>query len=213
MRRAQRRKYHYFYKTTCLITNRYYYGIHSTDNLDDGYIGSGKRLWYSINKYGRENHICKKLEFFETRKKLVNKEIEFVNEDLLKDPMCMNLMKGGKGGFISVEQQKNRSIAGGMAYALRLQTDKDFRNKHIINQKQKFVNMHKSGKFNYNTFEGKHHSEKTKEKMRNHKGKQQGEKNSQFGTKWITNGVKIKKIKKDQIIPNGWKFGRKKCED
>ena len=70
MRRAQRIKYHYFYKTTCLITNRYYYGMHSTDNLDDNYIGSGMRLWHSINKYGRENHICEKLEFFDTREKL-----------------------------------------------------------------------------------------------------------------------------------------------
>lgn len=37
-RQAERRKYHYIYKTTCLITNRYYIGMHSTDNLEDGYI-------------------------------------------------------------------------------------------------------------------------------------------------------------------------------
>jgi hypothetical protein len=40
-------------------------------------------------------------------------------------------------------------------------------------------------------------------------GKMDGEKNSQFGTRWITNGIENKKIKKDSIIPDGWKLGRK----
>lgn len=43
----------------------------------------------------------------------------------------------------------------------------------------------------------------------NYKGHQQGEKNSQYGTRWIynTNGV-AKKIKKDGIILRGWYPGR-----
>ena len=40
------------------------------------------------------------------------------------------------------------------------------------------------------------------------KGKRTGEENSQFGTCWITNGVKSKKIKKGSIIPKKWKLGR-----
>ena len=47
---------HYIYKTTCNVTKRYYIGMHSTTNLEDGYLGSGKRLRYSIRKYGKENH-------------------------------------------------------------------------------------------------------------------------------------------------------------
>ena len=35
-----------------------------------------------------------------------------------------------------------------------------------------------------------------------------GEKNSQFGSCWITNGNENKKINKDDIPPNGWKLGR-----
>lgn len=54
-KQASRRKYHYIYKTTCTITSKFYIGMHSTDNLEDGYVGSGKRLWYSINKHGKEN--------------------------------------------------------------------------------------------------------------------------------------------------------------
>jgi hypothetical protein len=39
--------------------------------------------------------------------------------------------------------------------------------------------------------------------------KQSGEKNSQFGTMWITDGVTNKKIKKNDTIPEGWCKGRK----
>lgn len=44
---------------------------------------------------------------------------------------------------------------------------------------------------------------------------QQGEKNTQFGTKWITNGTDSRKIKHDEELPNNWQFGRKfnvKCK-
>ena len=42
----------FIYKTTNLINGKYYIGMHSTDNLEDVYIGSGKRLWFSIKNYG-----------------------------------------------------------------------------------------------------------------------------------------------------------------
>lgn len=40
-------------------------------------------------------------------------------------------------------------------------------------------------------------------------GHQKGEKNSQFGTLWITNGIENKKIKKSDSMPDGWTRGRK----
>jgi len=42
------------------------------------------------------------------------------------------------------------------------------------------------------------------------KGKFTGEKNSQYGTMWITNGNINKKVKCDDIIPDGWYKGRLK---
>lgn len=44
--------------------------MHSTDNLEDGYLGSEKRLRYSINKHGAENHEREILEFVDSREEL-----------------------------------------------------------------------------------------------------------------------------------------------
>lgn len=57
---------------------------------------------------------------------------------------------------------------------------------------------------------GKKHSIETKNKIgiKNSKN-QKGEKNSQFGTSWVTNGVENKKIKNVDQIPDGWVKGRK----
>ena len=41
-----------------------------------------------------------------------------------------------------------------------------------------------------------------------HKGKHTAEKNSQYGTMWITDGFENKKIKKGQDLPFGFSKGR-----
>lgn len=37
-------KYYYLYKITNLINEHFYYGVHRTNGLNDGYMGSGSRL-------------------------------------------------------------------------------------------------------------------------------------------------------------------------
>lgn len=89
------RKYNFVYITTNLINKKFYIGIHSTDDLDDGYLGSGKSLKYSIKKYGKENFKREFLEFCDTKKEAALKEEELVNTILLENPNCMNLRTGG----------------------------------------------------------------------------------------------------------------------
>ena len=210
MERASRRKYHYIYKTTCIITNKFYIGMHSTDNLNDNYIGSGKRLWYSIKKYGRENHKCEILEFLKSRKLLKEREREIVNIELLNDSMCMNLMLGGEGGFISEEQQRNRSLAGAKALIDKFKNDLEFYQEHIDRSSKIFKKLHTDGKIKYNTFIGKNHTEETRRKIgESNSNKQRGSNNSQYGKCWITNEIESKKINKDDMIPDGWRLGRK----
>ncbi len=60
-----------------------------------------------------------------------------------------------------------------------------------------------------NPFKGKHHSKESIEKISNaKKGQGSGKANSQYGTIWINNGIKNKKIKKDNNICEGWKKGK-----
>ena len=91
----KQKKYHYLYKTTNLINNKFYVGMHSTNDLNDGYLGSGTHLRRSIRKYGKEKFVLVFLEFFDTREILIEKEKELVDKDFIKDPLCMNLRIGG----------------------------------------------------------------------------------------------------------------------
>ena len=53
------------------------------------------------------------------------------------------------------------------------------------------------------------HTEETKKKIGlANSVKQSGEFNSQFGTRWITNGSNNMKIKKTESLPDGWSYGR-----
>lgn len=100
MQRADKRRYHYIYKIT-RDDGRYYIGMHSTDNLDDGYFGSGKLITRSIKKHGREKHTKEILELLESRALLVKREKELVSPELVRDVQCMNLGLGGHGGWMN----------------------------------------------------------------------------------------------------------------
>lgn len=100
------KKYHFIYKTTNLLNGKYYFGMHSTDDLNDGYLGSGKYLRRSIKKYGKRNFKIEHLEFFSDREMLIEGEKNFINETLLKEPLCMNLREGGSGTSIGTEHSE-----------------------------------------------------------------------------------------------------------
>lgn len=207
-------KYHYIYKTTDLRNGNYYLGMHSTFNLEDGYLGSGKRLRNSIRKYGKENFSLEILEFLPNREALIEREKELITEEVIKDSRCMNLMKGGHGGFISKEHQIKCSLAGikspGRLEKAKSAWQKLFKNEtYKLNHSIKTKLGHKKRGFDYKSFLGKNHKEESKKKIGLANSKyQKGEGNSQFGTMWITNGETNKKIKKDSSIPEGWYKGR-----
>lgn len=94
------KRYHFIYKTTNILTQKYYIGLHSSDSLNDTYLGSGRNLRYSINKYGAENHVRKILEFCNTRQELINRERDIINFDELSKKDCLNIAIGG-GSFIN----------------------------------------------------------------------------------------------------------------
>jgi group I intron endonuclease len=210
------KKYYYIYKTTNLINKKYYIGMHSTSNLNDGYIGSGKKLWYSIKKYGRENFKCEILEFLESKELLKEREREIINNKLLNDSMCMNIVLGGGGGpgskFLTKEQLSRGGKNSMERIKLLRRTDPEYSKKNgesISNAYYKAIKEGRRIPIQWGNHFGRKHKPETIEKMKTSKIEHGvGVKNSQFGTCWITNGVENQKIKKEDLIPEGWLLGR-----
>lgn len=211
MARAEK-KIHYLYKTTCLVTGRWYIGMHSTNNLNDGYMGSGKRLRRSIRKHGIENHTKEILEFFENRDLLLEGEKKTITEDMVLDNNCMNLMGGGKGGYVSEEHYQKTSKIGGKIHSDRMKNDKEYREKNLkllAEYREKNIN---EGNMHIPSFSGLTHSDNTKRILSKKKeGYGLGDKNTQYGTCWVTKEKINKKIKKEELelfISDGWVKGR-----
>jgi len=97
---------HFTYQTKNLVNNNTYIGIHSTDNLDDRYLGSGEALARAINKYGRENFVCTPLDFFDTREEAFEEERFLVHKEWIDRESNYNLSLGGNGGSLSWDEQK-----------------------------------------------------------------------------------------------------------
>ena len=103
---------HFIYKTTNTITRKYYIGIHSTKNLNDGYLGSGIYLKRSIKKYGIENFEREILCFFDTLKEAANVEKLIVDDNFIKSDLTYNIGLGGRGGDMikSLSKEKQKEI-------------------------------------------------------------------------------------------------------
>jgi len=163
---------HFVYKTTNLINGKYYVGMHSTNKLDDNYLGSGKYLWRSIKKYGKENFKKEILEFCLTREELVEKEKKLVNEDLLKEDLCMNLKPGGSGGFSSKEHQRKCAEAGKQRFLQKLKDEPEFAENFSKKSSQRNLERGTKG-FKGKRFDwtGKTQSEENKQNILNAKKK------------------------------------------
>jgi len=193
--------------------------MHSTDNLEDGYLGSGKLLRRSLNKYGKENFKFEILEFLPDRESLAKKEKELVNENLLKDISSMNIKHGGEGGFVNdehrvkfiLEGSKNGRDKANQTLKLKYGNDDKWLNRFnsYISKKAWSQKSYKEKILKNIDWTGKKHKEESKKKIGEKNSiNQKGENNSQFGTCWITNGKENKKIIKYGIIPVGWVVGR-----
>lgn len=253
-------KYHYFYRIENIINGKYYYGIHSTNNLDDGYMGSGRNLKRDYKIYGKENFVKTIIKYFQSRELASEYESEMVSETCVLDENCYNMKIGGDFGttvgtilvkdysskFLRVLPNDKRLESGelipvskGMvpvydkqSCSFKLVEREDYssnNDKYIHVCNGTIIVKDKNGMATRVSFDderyingdlipfwrGRKHTQETKDKMsKTHKANndQSGEKNSQFGTCWITNGVENKKIKKEDInifLNKGWSKGRK----
>ena len=88
--------YNYIYLITNKINGKIYIGKHSTDKLNDYYIGSGVLFRKAIQKYGRENFTKEYLAFCDTEEKLNWLERFYIKKYKAKE-VGYNLSDGGEG--------------------------------------------------------------------------------------------------------------------
>lgn len=93
-----KRKYHIVYQTINLINGKIYWGAHSTDNIDDGYFGSGDLVRRAIKKHGKENFKRVVEHIFDNPTDMFLKEKEIVTPEFLKRNDVYNIVPGGCGG-------------------------------------------------------------------------------------------------------------------
>ena len=199
------------YKITNTYNDKFYIGCHKTEDLNDSYMGSGLLIKLAIKKYGEDSFKKETLFVFSTPQEMFQKEKELI--EALNPPY--NIHEGGLGGWDYINKnnlkakykdwpESSKRSQAEAARALGLSRDKEHFKKMTKKGQKKVKELYPEG-----TFKGKKHTEETKRKI----GKanayhQKGEKNSQYGTMWITNGIDSVRIMRYDTIPNGYRKGR-----
>lgn len=89
--------YYTVYKTTNLINDKIYIGVHKTKNPNDDYLGSNEILKSDIQQYGKNNFKKEILFVFDNEEHMWNKERELVNEEFISRDDTYNIGLGGMG--------------------------------------------------------------------------------------------------------------------
>jgi hypothetical protein len=217
--------YYLIYRITNLVNNKIYVGKHKTQNIEDGYLGSGKLIVAAIKKYGINNFNREILYILNTEDEMDFYESVIVTEDFINRTDTYNLVVGGKGGFSYINKNKlGMSSEKGKAMNKKYleKTSPDVLRERALHA-VKISRNNRTGLFAEDTIErrikscttywkGRKHTEehiaKMKETKKKNINKCLGEANSQFGTMWITDGISSNKIKVGEEIPKGWKKGR-----
>lgn len=196
-------KYYTIYKITHKDSGKFYIGRHVTENLDDGYMGSGKLIKYAQEKYGLEAFEKEYIAVFYDPYFMFLYEQTIVTEEFCNRKDTYNIAPGGFAGgwsYINSNNLSNCFKGGETAGKMKTPKQTKARKNVMLQNRKQYYNFGNKSRTNLS------HSDISREKIS--KG-QSGSKNSQFGSIWITNGIENRKIKKAQKIPEGWVKGRK----
>jgi len=170
---------HFVYITTNLINGKQYIGDHSTDNLEDGYLGSGRPYFLrALKQYGKNNFKREILQFFPSKEEAFNAQKQFIIDYNTLVPGGYNVSPTGglgvKGCFNHSKNSKLKiSISSkGISKNKGRKLSQEAKDKIGLSKKGK-IPWNKGKKMDKKTYEnyisknkGWHHTEKSKEKIR-----------------------------------------------
>lgn len=158
------KKYHFTYITTNIINNKKYVGDHSTNDVDDGYLGSGLYLKKAIKKYSKENFKKEIVSFHKTKKDAFNEQEKLITEHNSIRPNGYNISPTGGHNVKNCFSEETIK-------KLRIGSSKPKTKEH----KEKIglgVKRHIELNGQSSAMLGKKHTNETKEKQsKSHKGK------------------------------------------
>lgn len=170
-------EYNYVYKIINKVNGKFYIGSHITNDLNDGYFGSGTLLKRAIKKHGSENFVKQILQIYDNEIDARKKEGQYLKQIFKNNVVTYNLLANVKGSYGCSEQTRNKmSVIRKEFFAQNPQAQLAFRKSYK-----------KTGYGDKNPFYGKHHSQETKQKLRQIRT---GSKNSQESKNKISLGLK-----------------------
>ena len=187
---------HFVYKTTNNKNGKIYIGQHSTENIDDGYLGSGVILQKAIEKYGKENFQREIIAWVDTKEDLNHAEEFFIKHYIQKvgKKNMYNVAEIAGGGWnkgIPFSEESKKKISAALKGNENSKGHPSW-NKgiHLTEEtKRKISDAHK----------GIHHTEETKKKMsealKGHESAFKGHKHTEEAKKKISD---IHKNRPDQ---------------
>lgn len=205
--------YYTVYKITNLINNKIYIGQHQTLDLNDTYMGSGKLIKAAIRKYGKVNFTKEVLGVFDTPEEMNAREKELV----VIGEGSYNLSPGGTGFNTTIaklgRQRANQVLLEKLGPNWKQEISARGKEAGIFRYKENLKDPAFRAKIKEGSERGVQAalSQEARDKRKAtfaKNGHQQGSKNTQFGTVWITDGVSNAKVKNTDLIPDGWHKGR-----
>jgi group I intron endonuclease len=158
--------YYYLYEVTNLVNGKTYIGQHITQDLEDGYLGSGEALKSAIKKYGRDKFKREILLFARNQQALNILEMMAVTPEFCEQKDNYNLKEGGNSGRPNPETREKmrkkklgpRNHNYGKAKTLEWKAKVGAANRGKIHTEESRLKMSLARI-------GKRHTEKTKQKI------------------------------------------------
>ena len=163
--------FHYVvYKTTNIITNQIYIGVHKTKIINDSYLGSGVLLRKAILEYGASAFEKSILHVFDNPDEMYDKERELVNREFVSTTATYNVCLGGSRNWryshpdkVAVILEKIKNSINNREHFLKVVSSESRRKMSIAKKGKPLSEEHKQKIIAYRI--GKPLSEETKAKI------------------------------------------------